>query len=108
VLALQDGTMVHVRPIAPEDEQPPSQFKDGRIGWHQLPIRGQETVFKWFMDTNGQITGVTQQPWVGQLIDIPAPKFLLFRPTAHKNNPEPQRPPQRLPLLLVRKAPGGA
>lgn len=72
----------------PEEEQPPSQFSDGRIGWRRLPIRGQETILKWFFDSNGQIKGVTQQPWVGQLIDIPVEKFLLFRPTAHKNNPE--------------------
>lgn len=77
-----------VPPPVPEDEQPPSQFSDGRIGWKRLPIRGQETVIKWFFDTNGEITGVTQQPWVGQLIDIPEPKFLLFRPLAYKNNPE--------------------
>jgi len=75
-------------PIAPEDEHPPSQFNDGRIGWKRLPIRGQETILKWFFDTNGEVTGVTQQPWVGELIDIPAEKFLLFRPSSHKNNPE--------------------
>lgn len=75
-------------PPSPEDEQPSSQFDDGRIGWKRLPIRGQDTVLKWFFDVNGQVTGVTQQPWVGELIDIPIEKFLLFRPTAHKNNPE--------------------
>jgi hypothetical protein len=31
---------------------------------------------------------VTQQPWVGTLIDIPIEKLLLFRPLLHKNNPE--------------------
>ena len=73
---------------SPEDEHPPSLHNDGRIGWRRLPIRGQDTVLKWFFDTNGQIKGVTQQPWVGELIDIPIEKLLLFRPTAHKNNPE--------------------
>ena len=65
-----------------------SKFDDGRIGWKRLPIRGQDTVIKWFFDPNGQIRGMTQQPWVGQLIDIPIEKMLLFRPTQHKNNPE--------------------
>src|SRR5258708_3819799 len=65
-----------------------SKYDDGRIGWRRLPIRGQETVLKWFFDQNGQIRGVTQQPWVGTLIDIPIEKLLLFRPFAHKNNPE--------------------
>jgi hypothetical protein len=86
--AFDPSTAKFAPPIAPEDEQPPSKFSDGRIGWHRLPIRGQETILKWFFDNNGQVTGVTQQPWVGQLLDIPAEKFLLFRPTAHKNNPE--------------------
>jgi hypothetical protein len=86
--AFDSRTAKFAPPIAPQDEQPPSKFNDGRIGWHRLPIRGQETILKWFFDINGEITGVTQQPWVGELIDIPAEKFLLFRPTAHKNSPE--------------------
>jgi hypothetical protein len=67
---------------------PSSKFDDGRIGWRRLPIRGQDTVIKWFFDNNGQVTGVTQQPWTGTLLDIPIEKFLLFRPSQHKNNPE--------------------
>jgi hypothetical protein len=70
------------------DENPSSKFDDGRIGWRRLPIRGQDVVLKWFFDQNGQIRGVTQQPWVGTLIDIPIEKMLLFRPLMHKNNPE--------------------
>lgn len=65
-----------------------SKFDDGRIGWRRLPIRGQDTIIKWFFDPNGQVRGLTQQPWVGQLIDIPIEKLLLFRPGSHKNNPE--------------------
>lgn len=67
---------------------PSSEYNDGRIGWRRLPIRGQDTVLKWFFDENGQVKGCTQQPWVGSLIDIPIEKMLLFRPTSHKNNPE--------------------
>ena len=76
------------RPVNEPDDLPISQYSDGLIGWRRLPIRGQETVLKWFLDDNGQITGVTQQPWVGTLIDIPIEKLLLFRPISHKNNPE--------------------
>ena len=72
----------------PTKEIPSSKFNDGRIGWRRLPIRGQDVVLKWFFDPNGQIRGVTQQPWVGTLIDIPIEKMLLFRPLLHKNNPE--------------------
>jgi hypothetical protein len=67
---------------------PESKFDDGRIGWRRLPIRGQDTIIKWMFDSNGQIIGMTQQPWIGTLIDLPIEKLLLFRPTAHKNNPE--------------------
>jgi hypothetical protein len=70
------------------DSLPASKFEDGRIGWRRLPIRSQDTVLKWFFDPNGQIRGVTQQPWIGTLIDIPIEKLLLFRPSSHKNNPE--------------------
>ncbi|WP_407146260.1 hypothetical protein [Bradyrhizobium sp. ORS 86] len=87
--------LVYKRRLGPQpnkpneiDETPSSKFSDGRIGWRRLPIRGQDTVIKWFFDPNGQVQGVTQQPWVGSLIDIPIEKMLLFRPTQHKNNPE--------------------
>jgi hypothetical protein len=65
-----------------------SNYDDGRIGWRRIPIRGQDTVIKWFFDPNGEIKGMTQQPWAGPLIDIPIEKMLLFRPSQHKGNPE--------------------
>lgn len=67
---------------------PNSKFDDGRIGWAKLPLRGQDTVLKWFFDPYGEIMGLTQQPYTGPLIDLPARKFMLFRPSQHKNNPE--------------------
>lgn len=67
---------------------PPSKFDDGRIGIRKLPIRGQDTIIKWFFSPDGGIEGMTQQPWVGQIVDIPIEKLLLFRPQAHKGNPE--------------------
>jgi hypothetical protein len=65
-----------------------SAYDDGRIGIRRLPIRGQETILRWFFSPDGQIMGLTQQPWIGALIDIPIEKLLLFRPLVHKNNPE--------------------
>lgn len=65
-----------------------SRYKDGLIGWRRLPTRGQDTILRWYFDTNGQTTGVQQMPWVGRMIDLPIQKFLLFRPLAHKNSPE--------------------
>jgi hypothetical protein len=67
---------------------PKSKFNDGRIGIRRMPLRGQDTVIKWFLDPNGEIKGLTQQPYTGALVDIPISKLLLFRPTVHKNNPE--------------------
>lgn len=65
-----------------------SAYNDGKIGIRRLPLRGQETILKWFFDPNGQIAGMTQQPWIGALIDLPIEKMLLYRPIQHKNNPE--------------------
>ena len=67
---------------------PKSQYDDGRIGLRRLPIRGQDTIIKWFFGPNGGIRGMTQQPYVGPIIDIPIEKLLLFRPSHHKGNPE--------------------
>jgi hypothetical protein len=69
-------------------KQAKSKFNDGRIGIRRLPLRGQDTVIKWFLDGDGETTGLTQQPYSGGLINLPMEKLLLFRPKAHKNNPE--------------------
>jgi hypothetical protein len=76
------------RPHGNNANQRPSKFKDGKIGWAKIALRGQDTILKWFFDEEGDVTGLTQQPWFGGLIDIPMNKLLLFRPRAHKNNPE--------------------
>ena len=68
--------------------RPGSKFDDGLLGWARIPIRSQDTVLKWFFDPNGEILGLTQQPWIGPLVDIPIEKAMLFRPSHHKNNPE--------------------
>lgn len=76
-------------PSAGDDEDPAtSLYDDGTIGIRRLPLRGQDTVLKWFFGINGETLGLTQQPWVGPLIDIPIEKLLLFRPVQFKNNPE--------------------
>lgn len=70
------------------EELPRSNFKDGMIRWRRLPLRGQDTVLKWFFGDSGQIRGMTQQPWTGPLLSMPIEKLLLFRPQSHKGNPE--------------------
>ena len=71
-----------------DDAPASSQFDDGRIGIRKLPIRGQDTVIRWFFGPNGEVLGVTQQPYTGTINNIPIEKMLLFRPAAHKGNPE--------------------
>jgi hypothetical protein len=71
-----------------DTDPPTSIYDDGTIGIRRLPLRGQDTVLKWFFGQNGEIQGVTQQPWMGPLIDLPIEKMLLFRPMQYKNNPE--------------------
>jgi hypothetical protein len=72
----------------PGFERAGSKFNDGLIGIRRLPIRGQDTILKWFFGGAGEVLGVTQQPYVGPMIDLPIEKLLLFRPLSHKGNPE--------------------
>src|SRR5258708_8721133 len=65
-----------------------SEYDDGKVGWRRMPGRSQDTIIKWFFDRNGQAKGVTQQPWVGPLIDMPIDKAILHRPTHYKSNPK--------------------
>lgn len=66
-----------------------SQFTDGRIGWRKLPIRSQDTVYRWQFDDHGGIQGMEQlAPPHYYHTTIPIEKALLFRTTIDKNNPE--------------------
>lgn len=70
------------------DPLPSSEYDDGFVSWRKIPIRGQETVLKWFFNGTGDVKGMTQQPWTGAIRDLPIEKMLLFRPSQHKGNPE--------------------
>ena len=66
-----------------------SKYSDGRIGWRSIPIRSQDTLYRWQFDDHGGIQGVEQlAPPHYYHTTIPAEKFLLFRTTSFKNNPE--------------------
>lgn len=84
----RDGRNPGMDPQNPTKQLPKSEYEDGLIGWRKIPLRGQDTVLKWFFDPNGEILGMTQLPWTGPMVDLPIEKMLLFRPTQHKNNPE--------------------
>lgn len=71
------------------DPQKNSKYNDNRIGWRKMPIRAQETLFRWVMDDDGGIQGLIQvDPSTGGTHMIPIEKALLFRTTTQKNNPE--------------------
>lgn len=75
----------------PQDPERDSQFADGRIGWRKLPVRAQDTIHRWIFDPNGsdELLGVVQlPPPTFTFRAIPASKFLLFRTTAAKANPQ--------------------
>lgn len=66
-----------------------SKYSDGRIGWQKLPIRSQDTLYKWEYDDKDNIIGMTQQPPPDfELLTIPIKKALLFRTESAKDNPE--------------------
>lgn len=66
-----------------------SKYTDGRIGWRGIPIRSQDTIYRWQFDDHGGIQGVEQlAPPHYYHVTIPTEKMLLFRTRIHKNNPE--------------------
>lgn len=74
----------------PGDPQASSRFDDGRIGWKKLPIRAQETIDRWeFAPNSGELIGLVQRaPPDFRPREIPLDRFLLFRTTSEKANPE--------------------
>lgn len=76
-------------PQAPSSRTAASKFADGRIGWRKIPIRAQSSRLEWMFDEQGGIRGMVQMaPPTFQRVELPIEKCLLFRPGAHKNNPE--------------------
>lgn len=82
--------VVYKRRMGRNDDDPTvnSRYDDGFVGLRKIALRGQETILRWYLDATGSYQGFQQMPWVGPLIDVPAEKTLLFRPTVHKQNPE--------------------
>lgn len=65
-----------------------SKFDDGRIGWRKLPVRSQDSFFQWNFGKNGEIEGMVQSDITTGMHYIPANKWLLFRTSEWKNDPE--------------------
>lgn len=74
-----------------QDPRMNSKFTDGLIGWQKLPIRSQETLFRWEYDEKENLAGLTQMaPPNYTIATIPIEKALHFRTKSRKNNPEGQ------------------
>ena len=72
-----------------DDPKKRSKHSDGKIGWRKMPIRAQETLFRWELSEDGGIESMWQvDPATGGTHIIPIEKALLFRTTVNKNNPE--------------------
>ena len=71
------------------DPEKSSKYSDGLIGWRKIALRGQDSTYRWIVDSNGRILGLEQlpPPTFANLV-IPMEKMLLFRVRADKNNPE--------------------
>lgn len=66
-----------------------SKYSDGRWGWRKMPIRSQDSLDHWDLDDEGGVAGMWQRDPNGGAGThfIPIDQALLFRPTAHKNDP---------------------
>lgn len=72
-----------------KDNRTSSKYDDGLIGWMKLPIRSQETLYRWEYDDQDNLIGMTQMPPPDfGLITIPMNKAMLFRTRSRKDNPE--------------------
>lgn len=83
--------IVYKRRVGPDEEEGKfrSQYTDKRIGWRKFSVRSQDSLQQWSFDDDGSPKGMWQlAPPTFELTFIPIEKSLLFRTTAHKNNPE--------------------
>lgn len=66
-----------------------SKYNDGLIGWQKLPIRSQDTLWRWEYDENDELIGMSQMaPPDYQIRTIPLEKALHFVTKSRKANPE--------------------
>ena len=71
-----------------KDPTQKSNYKDGRIGWRKLPVRAQDTILRWLIYESELLGFVQLAPPDFKRRIVPREKFLHFRTTIHKGNPE--------------------
>jgi hypothetical protein len=70
-----------------DDPTTRSRYTDGRIALRKMPLRPQESLWRWEFDETGGVQAMTQ--WAdGKIATIPIQKSLLFRTEVLKGNPE--------------------
>lgn len=66
-----------------------SKYDDGLIGWRKLPIRAQETLWRWEYDSDDDLVGMSQMALPDMTVrTIPLEKALHFVTKSRKANPE--------------------
>lgn len=64
-----------------------SKFSDGKVGWARFSPRAQETIYKWILNSKGDVLGIIQQtPPKFDFTTIPRDRFLHFRTSGGRNN----------------------
>src|SRR5262245_43407393 len=70
-------------------EEATSQYPDGKIGWKKLPVRAQDTLYRWDYTESQELRAFIQRPAPDyKERRLPMDKLLLFRTESFKDNPE--------------------
>lgn len=86
---LMVGTGLDAFSVSLPPGKPSSKFTDGKIGWHKMAGRSQDTQLKWLFDEYGELLAMTQMaPPTYKEVVIPLAKSLHFRTTSRRNDPE--------------------
>lgn len=71
------------------DPRQRSEHTDGLVGWRKMPIRSQDSLFRWVFDTNGEVQAMIQMaPPRYQAVTLPMSRGLMFHWRRSKGNPE--------------------
>lgn len=72
-----------------DNQIPDSAYDDGRIGWHRIVLRKQDTLHEWVLDEHGHAIAMVQMAAPDfQLRTIPLAKAVHFRIDPEADNPE--------------------
>lgn len=82
-----------------------SRYTDNKLGWAKMPIRSQDTIYRWLYDDKGQYIKYVEQDLSGTRtfgqkgkiafetrVEIPYKKILHFRNDVQRGNPEGNSP----------------